>query len=50
MAWDEISELFRDTVAHTLPEPSIRKVLDLVAGLDGKSTVREITAAFVAAK
>ena len=48
MAWDEISRLFRDTVAGDLPEPSIRKVIDLVAGLDGKSTAREITAAFVA--
>jgi 2-methylcitrate dehydratase PrpD len=50
MAWGEISELFRATVAGTLPEPSIGKVIDIVAGLDGKSTAREITAAFVAAK
>jgi 2-methylcitrate dehydratase PrpD len=50
MAWDEISALFRDTVASTLPEPSIAKVIALVAGLDGKSTAREITAAFVASK
>jgi len=33
-----------------LPEASIRKVLDVVAGLDRKSTAREITAAFVTAK
>jgi 2-methylcitrate dehydratase PrpD len=50
MAWGEISELFRATVAGTLPEPSIGKIIDIVAGLDGKSTAREITAAFVAAK
>ena len=50
MAWGEISELFRATVAGTLPEASIRKVLDVVAGLDRKSTAREITAAFVTAK
>ncbi len=48
MAWDEISALFRATVAGTLPEPSIKKVIDLVAGLDRKSTARELTAAFVA--
>jgi len=50
MAWGEISELFRATVAGTLPEASIRKVLDVVAGLDRKSTARDITAAFVTAK
>ena len=49
MAWEEISRLFRDTVAGDLPEPSIRNIIDLVADLDRKSTVREITAAFVAA-
>lgn len=48
MAWDEISKLFRDTVTGALPETSIARVIDLVAGLDGKSTAREITAAFVA--
>jgi 2-methylcitrate dehydratase PrpD len=48
MAWNEISELFRDTVSGVLPAGSIGKVTDLVAGLDRKSTVREITAAFVA--
>ena len=48
MAWNEISALFRDTVAGDLPEKSIARVIDLVAGLDGRSTAREITAAFVA--
>lgn len=48
MAWDEISALFRDTVAGDLPGKSIARVIDLVAGLDGRSTAREITAAFVA--
>jgi 2-methylcitrate dehydratase PrpD len=50
MAWGELSELFRDTVADALPEKAIATVLELVAGLDRKSTAREITAAFVAAK
>ncbi len=48
MVWDEISQLFRDTVADILPEKSISRVIDLVAGLDKQSTAREITAAFVA--
>ena len=48
MAWIEISELFRDTVADILPEKSIARVIDLVAGLDGRTSAREITAAFVA--
>jgi 2-methylcitrate dehydratase PrpD len=48
MAWEDISELFRDTLAGILPGKSIAGVIDLVAGLDGKSTAREITAAFVA--
>lgn len=47
MAWNDIEALFRDTLASILPEPSIARVIDLVAGLDGKSTAREITAAFV---
>ena len=48
MAWSEISALFRDTVARDLPAPSIKKVVELVAGLDRNSTARDITAAFVA--
>ncbi len=50
MAWEDITALFRDTVAGDLPEPSINNVVNVVAGLDGKSMAREITAAFVAAK
>lgn len=48
MAWDEISELFRDTVGDDLPRTSIDRILEVVAGLDRKSRARDITAAFVA--
>jgi 2-methylcitrate dehydratase PrpD len=48
MAWDEIAELFRSTVAGSLPGKSIDKVIDVVANLDRKSKARDITAAFVA--
>jgi len=48
MAWDEISELFRDTVTDILPKKSIERVLDVVADLDGRSRARDITAAFAA--
>ena len=48
MAWEDISALFRDTVASDLSEPSIGKVIGVVAGLDRESTARDITAAFVA--
>jgi 2-methylcitrate dehydratase PrpD len=47
MAWSEISTLFRETVAGMLPERSIARVIDVVAGLDGRSRARDITAAFV---
>jgi len=50
MAWNDISSLFRDTVSDVLPETAIRRVIDAVAGLDGKSRARDITAAFVRAK
>jgi 2-methylcitrate dehydratase PrpD len=46
MAWGEISSLFRDTVSGMLPDRSIARVIDVVAGLDGKSRARDITAAF----
>ena len=49
MTWDELSALFRDTVADALPAATLSKVLDLVAGLDRDSQPREIMAAFVAA-
>lgn len=48
MSWDELSALFRDSVADALPAPALAKVLDLVAGLDRDASVRDITAAFVA--
>jgi 2-methylcitrate dehydratase PrpD len=48
MAWDDITALFRDTVAGDLPDASIRKTIEVVAGLDSKSTAREVTAAFIA--
>jgi 2-methylcitrate dehydratase PrpD len=48
MSWNDITALFRDTVAGDLPDASIKKTIDVVAGLDRQSTAREITAAFVA--
>jgi len=48
MSWDELSSLFRDSVADALPEQQLKHVLDLVAGLDRDAKVRDITAAFVA--
>ena len=48
MDWDELRALFRDTVAEALPEKTITDVVDLVAGLDGKSRPRNITTAMVA--
>ena len=49
MSWDELSALFKDTVADALPATTLTQVLDLVAGLDRSTRPREITAAFVAA-
>jgi len=40
--------LFHDTAADALPPGAMKKVIDLVANLDGKALPREITAAFVA--
>jgi len=48
MAWAELRELFRDTVADVVPDDNIARVLEFVADLDGNATPREITAAFVA--
>ena len=48
MTWDELSSLFRDTVAGALSASSVDNVLNLVAGLDRDTRPREITAAFVA--
>lgn len=50
MSWSDISALFRDTVAGDLPDASIARTLDAVAGLDAGSMAREITAAFVASR
>ena len=49
MSWDELSALFKDTVADALPAATLTQILDLVAGLDCNTRPREITAAFVAA-
>jgi 2-methylcitrate dehydratase PrpD len=48
MTWDELSALFKDTVANALPADAPAKVLSLVAGLDRNTRPREITAVFVA--
>ena len=48
MIWDELSALFKDTVAEALPAKALVRVLDLVAGLDREARPREITANFVA--
>ena len=48
MDWDELRALFRDTVAEALPEKTITDVVDLVAGLDGKSRPRNIATAMAA--
>jgi hypothetical protein len=48
MSWDELSALFRDTVADALPEKTLGRILDLVAGLDKNSRPRDILALFVA--
>jgi 2-methylcitrate dehydratase PrpD len=49
MTWDELRALFTYTVADALPPKTITRVVDLVAGLDGKAMPREILQAFVAA-
>ncbi len=49
MSWDELSALFKDTVADAMPAETLAHVLNRVAGLDRNTSPREITAAFVAA-
>ncbi len=49
MRWDELSALFKDTVADALPASALNKVLNLVAGLDRDAQPRELMSAFVAA-
>ncbi len=48
MTWEELSALFKDTVADALPAATLTKVLDLVAGLDRDARPREIMQTFVA--
>ena len=48
MTWDELSALFKDTVADALTPASLAKVLDLVAALDRDTRPREIVRSFVA--
>ena len=48
MDWDELRALFQDTVAEALPAQAVAEVANLVAGLDGGSSPRRITAAMVA--
>jgi 2-methylcitrate dehydratase PrpD len=48
MSWDELSALFKDTVADALTPASLAKVLDLVAALDRDTRPREIVRSFVA--
>ncbi|MND07398.1 hypothetical protein D3C83_293350 [compost metagenome] len=50
MNWDELSALFKDTVADALAPEAQARVLDLVDRLDRDARPREITAAFVAPK
>jgi len=49
MSWDELSALFRDTVADAMPAATLTRVLDLVAGLDRDARPREIMTTYVAA-
>ena len=49
MTWDELSALFKDTVADALPAATLTKVLDLVEALDRDSSPREIMTTYVAA-
>jgi len=49
MSWDELSALFKDTVADALPATTLNKVLDLVAALDHDARPREIMTTYRAA-
>ena len=48
MHWDELSALFKDTVAGALSPEAQLRVLELVSGLDRDSRIRDLTAAFAA--
>ncbi len=49
MTWEELSALFRDTVADALPAERLDAVLDGVAGLDGDTRPKALIARFVTA-
>ncbi len=49
MDWDELSALFRDTVAGALQAERIDEVLDRVAALDAGGSTRALVRGFVAA-
>ena len=49
MSWDELSSLFKDSVADALPAATMTKVIDLVAALDGNARPRALVRAFSAA-
>ena len=48
MTWEELSALFKDTVADALPVATLAKVLDLVADLDRDTRPRDLVRSFVA--
>lgn len=48
MSWEELSALFRDTVADALPEEALKEILHLVAGLDQGTRPRDIMSRFIA--
>ncbi len=48
MTWDELSALFKDTVADALPAATLQQVLDRVATLDRDASPRDLMGAFVA--
>ena len=48
MTWEELSALFKDTVAGALAPAALTSVLDLVAGLDRDARPRDIMRSFVA--
>ncbi len=49
MSWDELSALFRDTVADAMPAATLTQVLDKVAALDRDAKPRDIMRTYLAA-
>ena len=49
MSWDELSALFRDTVADAMPAATLTQVLDSVAALDRDAKPRDIMRTYLAA-